>query len=463
MTPIDRRRFLRLMAGTVGGTVVSSSLLGCGIGTDPPDGGGPFPVLPSGYRFYRVKTTGEMLGAGAKSLKLDYLYGGVHLASNGILTVEGRDASRQGGIFQMGLDLAAQRPRVDWERTALLVGDTLSDGRIVSTYESYDVDDIGSIAAVLEADGSDAGRHYGGGLYLDRYQRGFEPLLIAGQTFAGGELYTTGILGDVDVHTGHDVLVVADHERSSETEHARVHSVVHLPGASLANAVPLITTGEIVDGTDRVLSDIGLIDLHDQGAYAYQGRTTAIDEGDGVQAGSAPTERNAILTGNVNAPLETRLLTSGPGTTGELDGDVNYGPRVGPTGQVASIVDLGGEREVLLLGGTPLLRSGDVGPYDGTILGFGPGSIGQDGALYYMLFWRPAGRESGPVVQSLMAFDGRDHRTLLSTGHGLADGGPSVRSILFGTSTEHVNAHHHIVLLCDFDDDSMSVVVGTPV
>ncbi|MDZ7708242.1 MAG: hypothetical protein U5J97_10220 [Trueperaceae bacterium] len=363
MTPIDRRRFLRLMAGTVGGTLVSSSLVGCGIGTEPPGGDGPFPVLPSGYRFYRVKTTGETLGAGSRSLTLDYLYGGVHLASNGILTVEGRDAARQGGIFQMGLDLDAQQPRVDWERTALLVGDTLRDGRVVSTYESYDVDDIGSIAAVLEADGSDAARHYGGGLYLDRYQGGFEPLLIAGQTFAGGELYATGILGDVDVHTGHDVLLVAHHERSSETEHAPVHSIVHLPGASLNEGVSLVTSGELVDGTDHVLSDIGLIDLHDQGAYAYQGRTTAIDEGAGPLATSALAERHAILTGNVTAPQETRLLTSTSSTllTGELDGDVHYGPRVGPTGQVASIVDLGDEREALLLDGaqrTALRRRG---------------------------------------------------------------------------------------------------------
>jgi hypothetical protein len=139
-----------------------------------------------------------------------------------------------------------------------------------------------------------------------------------------------------------------------------------------------------------------------------------------------------------------------------MQGDSDYGPRTGPDGLVAHILALSAGAESLIYGPQVALTTGDPSPAGGEVLGFGPGSFGPDGVLYYTLFSRSvAGLE-------LAAYNGRDHRILLSRGDALSDGSPPIESVIFGTTTEHVDSEGRLAFLCEFPD-ATSLVVGVPV
>lgn len=454
MTPIDRRNFLRLVGGTLGGAVVGTSLVGCGT-TPPPDGSDP--DLPNGYRFHRVKDLGTSAGQGGRTLDLAWLYGGTHLTGEGVLTFDARDASGRSGLFQLGLDLEGERPRIEWERTIVLAGETLADGRVVRRLEAMDVGASGNVAAVVAAAGpSDPTKHYGSGLYLEAGRDGLEPIVIAGHD-VGGERFATGHIGDIDLDGADDLLAVIGHAPTGDAIDVG-ETLLHLPGASLSGARAVLASGEAVPATDHLVADLGLIDRHASGHFSVQAATQSLNAA--LSGAQEPAAGTAVVSGRLATPGDLRVTAgSSELQAGRHSGELRYGPRIGPDGDPFVILSSGGDAERLVLGDRVLLASGDPSPAGGSVLGFSPGAISANGVGYYTLYSAAA---DGTPSMALVATDGREHRVLLAGGDTLADGTSRVNSFLFGTTTKHVDPLERIVLICDFEDGSTSIVAGVP-
>lgn len=442
MQHVDRRDFIKIMAGSIGG-VILTTCFGCGGSSN----------IPNGYRFFRIKTTGEATAGG---FSIDRFSGTAHISSNGILTFNAQNTGNQSGIFQVAVDFAKRIPGIEWERSVLLEGETLTDDRVVSRFQAMDVNDDGNIAAVLVADGSNPNTHYGAGLYLDADRRGFEPVMIAGTTFEGGDLYSTGILGDVDLHDDNEMIVVAHHAPNGAGSMPG-QGLLHLPGSSLAASRMIMSTGDALSTTDHTITDFGLVDLHDNGHFAVQASTSSIETLTKGSGGASEPSGKTILTSTLQAPADHLLLTSCPViNAGTHLSDASYGSRMGADGKAATIISLPGEKPSLILDDQVLLRVGDPSPAGGVIIGFGPGAFGADGVFFYTLF------SNNYAGMALVAFNGREHHVILSRGETLSDGGMPVETILFGTTTKHVDAQQRIVLLCEFTDGTMSLVAGIP-
>jgi hypothetical protein len=453
MTPIDRRTFLRLVGGTVGGAVVGTSLVGCGT-TPPPDGGDP--DLPNGYRFHRVKDLGASAGQGGRTLDLAWFYGGTHLTGEGVLTFDARNGAGRSGLFQLGLDFGGERPRIEWERTVVRSGETLADGRVVKRLEAMDVGASGNVAAVVQAAGpSDPTRHYGAGLYLEAGRDGLEPVVTAGD--AVGNRLANGHLGDIDLDGADDLLIVLGHAPAGDGIDVG-ETLLHLPGASLSGARPVLASGEAVPATDHLVSDLGLIDRHASGHFTVQAATEPLNAS--LAGAQGPATGTAVVSGRLATPGDLRLTAGSNELGAGLHlGELRYGPRIGPGGDPFVILGGEGDAERLVLGDRALLASGDPSPAGGNVLGFAPGAISASGVGYYTLFSEAA---DGTPSMALVATDGREHRVLLAGGDTLADGTSRVNSFLFGTTTKHVDPLERIVLICDFEDGSTSIVAGVP-
>ncbi|MGM0451999.1 MAG: hypothetical protein ACQERN_02385, partial [Thermodesulfobacteriota bacterium] len=260
----NRRDFLKFLAGSIGGVMLTTTF-GCN-----GSGSSGYTALPNGYRFYRIKSTGQAAGNGADSLLIDYFYGTAHISNNNILTFDARNIENRGGIFQLGVDFSGSKPRIEWERTALLTDQTLPDDRIVGQFHAMDVNDQGNIAVNIvagnKASGGQPPAHYGHGLYLDYEQGGFAPLVLAGTELHGRQRFCSGILGDVDLHENNEILAVVHHAPNGEGS-TPGQGLFHLPAASVVSSNMVLNTGDYLNNTDHSLSHIGLIDRHDSGYF----------------------------------------------------------------------------------------------------------------------------------------------------------------------------------------------------
>lgn len=448
MKDIDRRSFIKLTAAAIGGAM----LTGCSFGGGSDSGA----TFPNGYRFYRIKSTGETVGTGSRNLPIDYFYGSTHISSNGIITFDARDSGETGGIFQLGVDFTGTAPKIEWERCALLPGDTLADNRTVARARALDVDDSGNIATVIDADGSNISQHFGSGLYLDTEQKGFEPVLIAGDEFEDGELYATGTIGDVDLHENSRILAVVSHSPNSSGSMPG-QSLLHLPDASLKASRSVMTTGDVITGTEHEIVGLGLVDLNDNNNFAVSSHSSPLTAGIAASATDGESFSQCTITGNLDTPSENQLLTASlPVGAGTHTGDSGFGPRMGADGTVYTKITNSDESETLIHDEKVLLKTGDMSLDGNEILGFSTGSVGADGIYYYTLY---SNSETGI---SLAAYNGGEHRILLSRGDVLADGGAPVENILFGTTTKHVDSHNRLIMLCEFTDGSVSLVAGIP-
>lgn len=448
----NRRDFLKLVAGSLGGAILSSC--GSGGGGAGPSGPGAVPGLPNAYRFYRLKSSGETV-AGSP---IDHFYGSTHLCENGRLSFNSRDASDRGGLYELMVDFAGERPTVAGERVAIEVGQTLADGRLVHRVNAVDTNRDGDLAVtVLAGNPGDNPAHFLEGLYLERGGGGFQPVLLAGQSLGNG-IKATGMFGDIDLHSGGDLLIVANHV-PEDAGFRPGQGLFYVPASTPSSSSLLMSTGDPVPAADALVAGIGLIDLHDHGIYVAQASANRVYDATTRRARAGGGEpETVLLRGNVAAPADARPVASSRGiSAGALSGDTLYGPRVGPDGLVAHILSGPGDVESLIYGSQVVLTTGDPSPAGGEVLGFGPGAISETGVLYYTLFSRS---HSG---LDLVAFNGREHRVILSRGDTLADGGAAVEAIIFGTSTEHLDSTGRLTLLCEFADRSSSVVVGLPV
>lgn len=442
MNHLNRREFIQLTATAIGGIM----LTGCGSGS----GSG----APNGYRFYRIKGNGATVDPMGTSFPIERFYGSVHISSNGIISFDAMNADKRRGLFQLGVDLDGSRPKIIWERSALLAGDSLDDGRVVSSFKSYDVDQRGNIAAVIDADVRHHEEHYGSGLYVEYEQQGFTPILIAGQELHGGEAKSSGIFGDVSF-VEQSIITHVHHLPANGSQSTSKNSLIHLPDSSLAASRILASSGELVAGTDHNIATFGLLDHNNGGDYT----ATLATSHSGLEALSQASSSHLNITGNINYPSDLQIMTAPfPVTTGSnaISGEGGYGSRVGPDAAVYSLLDVGDEMN-LLRNDQLILATGDAS-LTGTVRAITTGSAGADGLYYYTAVTEV----DGHIGMTLFLYDGISHIPLLASGDTLFEGSATVEQILFGTTTKHIDDENRIVLFCSFSDGTTSLVLGLP-
>jgi len=454
MKDLNRRGFLRISAGAMGGVLLTSCFGGPGGPSSCPDG---YPDIPNGYRFYRVKSTGQTVG---NDFNIDYLYGSAHILPDGTMYLDAKDADDRGGFFKLDMDFSGSTPQITEETAVLVEGETLSDGRLVDRFSSVDVNESGNVAAIIGAgnSSSDSGDHYGAGLYVNIGGTGFQPLLKAGDEFTGYGCFSNGSFGDVDIHADDNILVVAGYT-PTDGRSTPGQGIFHIPAGDVSDLAMVNSTGEPIPGTDHSVVGFGLIDMHDDGNYVAQGSSVQIAAESSLRSSKSAgsTMGSVLLSSNVRISTEKSLLVSEQSLTAESNtGEVTFGPRIGAEGKIASIVSGADGSQTLYYDGKKVLSTGEQINDRAKILSFGTGSIGRDGILYYTMI---TDEQDGIT---LVAYNGCEHRILLTKGDVLSDGGMPVESIVFGTTTEHVSPDGKIAFVCDFEDESMSLVVGIP-
>lgn len=447
MGEISRREFIRISSCALGGVI----LVGCSDSGNGGSGGGR--TIPNGYYFYRLKTSGQQVGTGSRSLSIYDFGGSAHISESGVFTFDAIDVNGRQGLFQLHVDLAGRLPAILDERTSIISGDVLGDGREVQKCLRHDVNNQGNIAAVVRP-ANNSEKHYGSGLYLNISESGFERILGSGDSFHQGLYESTGILGDVSLREGNSLLFEANHLTGA----APKSSIFHLPGASLSSSKQMMSTGDYINGTDQYLTGFGIIDhIADSHfsvtvSHQYSGLL-------GVEQGTASSAVNSLLTGYISNPGDHLLLSAGPEiSTADHTANVHYGPRIGPDGTVYS--KIADEFKESLIAGSEVIKTTDGVTREGyKVDSFTPGCVGPDGIFYYTEY----AETDKALHTALYAYDGTDHKVILSTGNTLSDGGAPVKNILFSTTTHHVGDDGIITLVCEFEDNSSALIVGIPI
>jgi hypothetical protein len=393
---------------------------------------------------------GESVDGG---FSIDSFYGSAHVLPNGTITFDARDGSDKGGIFQLDVDFSGYKPVIDSERTILKKGDTLADGRVVDKVSAFDMNDSGSVAAVISSE--NVKDHVGSGVYASVNNSGMIPVVVGKDAFPNYSCFSSSSFGDIDIHDNDDILVSASYT-PTDGRSTSGQGLFHLPSASLASCNLVNSTGEIIPGTDHLVTSFGLIDMHDDGNYVVQGSSEAISTKGRIPSADETCD-SVLISSNVNKSRESRVVSATKAISAEISnvGSVNYGPRVDGKGNELSIVNHDDGSESLQLNGNTILETGDRLIGRTSILNFGPGAVGEDGVIYYTMI------TDEEECISLVAYNGHRHEVLLSRGDILSDGG-LVENIIFGTTTGHVDSYGRLSFLCEFGDGSASLVVGIP-
>jgi len=445
MADYSRRDFIRLSSCALGGVI----LAGCGSGNGGSGGG---VSTPNGYYFYRLKTAGEQAGTGSRAFGVYEFGSSVHLSKDGIVTFDALDVDGNQALFQFDVDFSGSKPQISQELTALLSGDILADGRVVKKFVAHDVNEDGNIAAVIQP-ANNSEQHYGSGLYLNTARSGFERILGVGDVFHNDLYESTGIIGDVSLGGGNSLLFAANHLTGSAPQ----SSIFHLPGGLLANSNLVMSTGDYLNSSEEQFTGFGILDHLADGYFSVTASHRLSDYLGANQAGSDGSV-NSLLGGHLANPDDHLLISAGSNMLNSIHtATVHYGPRVAPDGTVYSkIADP--DRESLIAGDVVIKTTDEVTFRGDKIDSFTPGCVSPDGVFYYSEY---SDTRDG-LYTDLYAYDGENHRLILSTGDTLSDGGSPVKHILFSTTTNHIDADGRLVFVCEFVDKSSAVVVGMP-
>lgn len=449
---LSRRNFLKLTGGVLGGAVLASGVTGC------IDTGNGHSSFPNGYRFYRVKNGGETAGTDSRNLALDYFRGSVHISDNNVITFDGVNSDKQVGIVQIAMDFDSATPKIEWEKIAVMTDEYLEDGRYVGNFKSMDVNREGNVAVDIAAKTPSGENltHTGSGIYLQTDNGSFQPVFTYGQKFAGETVFTTGQLGDIDLHDNNEILFVS-HLKYVGDDSANGYGVIHLPQASVEFSQLLMATGDFVPYSNHSLEMFGLIDLNDNGHYAVGGHAKSLELSSRADEAA---NKALLLTGNVSTS-ENFLLGADPSIgNSSHTASCFYAPRTTSTGDVYTITWESDEEHMsLFLGSDKIIETGDFTPLGNSAICMSTGSVSHDDSIFYSVIGVD---NRGYTTQELVHYNGEGHSVLLCNGDVLSDGGAPVENIYFGGTTLQADSNDRIVFYCTFTDGTKSLVVGIP-
>lgn len=351
-------------------------------------------------------------------------------------------------------------PKIEWENIAAMTDETLPDGRYVGNFKAMDVNSDGNIAVDVMAKTPSGGSitHQMSGLYLQTdINEGFQPVLTYGQKLDGDSVFTTGQLGDIDLHDDNEIMF-AGHFKSVDDSSEHGQGVMYLPGASVEDSQMLVSTGDFVPLSNHAFESFGLLDMHDNGHYAIGGQAVSLSSP--KDGSSDDASQPLLISGNVATSENSVLGATESMSVGVVKAPCFFGPRVTSAGKIYSIGwDEANDNMHLYLDENKVISSGDVSPLGNTALYFSTGSVAGDNALFYTI---TSSQINGKIVQELVYFDGSAHTVLLTSGERLSDGSEPVENIVFGGTTKHVDSQNRLVFYCTFTDGSKSLVLGIP-
>jgi len=448
-----RRDFLKGLGGALGAVVLTSS---CGSGGGSSSNNNTS-LIPNGYRFFRVLTTGDPLPEGNTLFAMP---GAAMINSRNELFVYGLDQADRSGFYELLLDFGGSRPAVLRARKVIREGDVLKDSKVVDQVTSGDVNDLGSFAAVVKTTDNLSG------LYLERQKSGFEPVAgyLTGMPNGAGKFGS--FFGDVDIHDNDNILFVAQYAPYGIVQGRQ--GLIYLPGGEVNEKGSIVTsTADLIPETGGFISGLGLVDMHDNGNYVLQayGMSQAMITGQKVSAGAGRLDAEAasmLITGNVKDPFTRTLRSisssipvkkSTAARPGFTYGELRYGPRIGNSNKAAFVVHVNGSHMVMVYDGNPVISTGSLSPLGNPVSSVAAPVVGADGLLYYQ-----AVTEQG---MELVVYNGVDSKTILTNGDTVD--GAVLRSLFFGFMTEQVDKAGRVVFTADFEDGNTSLVIGIPV
>lgn len=449
---IQRRDFLKMLGGALGAVTLTTS---CGS-----SGGSTAATLvapiPNGYRFYRVLSSGDALPGGNT---LAAVPGSVSLNNINEIYFYGMDQSSVNGYYELAIDYAKPRPAVARVRKVVREGDVLNDSKEVVQINMGDMNDNGSVAAVIQTNDKLSG------LYLEREKKGFDPVAGYLAALPGGGGKFGAIFGDVDIHSNDDILLVAHFAPDGSAQAQQ--GLFYLPGGEVNQKGSIVaSTQDLIPNIDGFVTGIGLVDLHDNGNYvmqAYGVTTTAHMKQQATPSGGTLDSISAsmLISGHVGTQaskvlhsashiLKSRVAAVWDGLS---VGEVMYGPRIGANNDVAYVVHETGTQQVLNYNGKQVYSTASLSPLGATIVSMSAPVVGSNGLLYTQVV-TDKGLE-------LLVYNGAELKTVLSKDDQV-DGAP-LSSFFFGFMPDQVDSSGRIVLTGDFPDGSTSIIVGIPI
>ncbi len=446
---INRRDFIKLMGGALGGVALAS----CGSRSSDET---PVAPIPNGYTFYKLVSSGDPLPGGNT---LGAIPGTVTINDKNEVCFYGLDQTNTNGFYEVQVDFDSSRPKVVQKRKVVREGDELKDKKVVSQINMADTNDHGSFAATIQTDDNLSS------LYLEREKQGLEPIAGLRTTLPGGGGKFGGNFGDLDIHDNNDVLIVS-HFAPSDTAQGH-QGLFHLPGGEVNQQGRIVaSTRDAIPGTDGFLTGIGLIDMHDNGNYvmqAYGSNSSQLMQTTRKSAGIMDAVASSMLiSGNARNQFSKVLKSASPslktvrklvGMEDIAVGEIKYGPRIGAGNNAAYVNHINDNHQVLNYNGKQVVSVGSVTPLGATIVSLSAPVVGSDGLLYYQ-----ASTDKG---LELMVYNGPELRTILSKDD-IVDGSV-MRSFFFGFMPDQVDSSGRIVITGDFQDGSTSIVIGIPI
>jgi hypothetical protein len=459
---VNRRDFLRKLGTALGGVTLigggSNLLLGQ-------------TALPSGYRFYRVLTTGKPLPFGTnpvktvgaavmlgsfehpqKPVQTDVLY------FHGTPTEQARAGEPQ-ALFRADLSYkpGSGEPTLTEVLIEVAQGDELTNVSgvpkdelpiVVGTLGIGSANSSAAYATTISvndygdqsSDGSVQAKSAPGVYLYDPFTRAWTKVARLGDDSPDGGQYG-GFFGDVKLNEDGSVLfaaattvqptpppvVAGSAQRSRVPWYVGSHALVQsIPGSPLDSSI-ILKTGDPLPGTAAVIEGFGLIDAVNGEHYVAQVNAKRLDIF-GALAGTAVVRGRLRPTRDLETAPEVDLLAGSPRlfpngiprTLDTLVGETIIGPRIGFGGLTAVVThdaltvpgagsfDLQRLSTWGRLGRDLILRAGDVGASTASALG-GP-VVSSETAITYVA------EPLGDGTTRLLVSNGSETKVILKSG-----------------------------------------------
>jgi hypothetical protein len=460
---MERRDFLKLVGGAAGGLFLPSFLSCSNNNKDKYTGA----VMPNGYQYSRLFTTGDPLPDAGEAL---FLPGSVFI--NDLHQVFFHAGDRLGrttaglnmGIYQLDLNFAESMPVPAGLRKRIRSGET-HGGKTIETVGLGDSNSQGYLACklFLKEDQTES-------IHLDRGQ-GLEPLVAYLAKIPGYNGTYAASLGNFDLYDENILITTHYMHNAEKVSYEGLFNLPLSPGNGQTSL--LAKTGDLLPGTFTSIDRFGLFQGGgSNGAYVFQAHTTAASNQPG-NGGSNLQRGTAVLTGRIREPGVETLKVVATNRSGDLNaanqvvgqpalGETSYGSRIGANGKIAGVTHVTDTDMVLSYNGAVLLSTGARTPQDRVIYSFGPPVVGPDGLVYFVAYTDE--NVNGNVIEELIVSNGRDMATYLTTGVKLGGvGSPTLLTIAFGLVKDQVDSEGRLVFVGEFDNETLSVIMGIPV
>ena len=461
---INRRDFLKLMGAAVGGV----ALTGCGGGSSGGD-----VALPNAFKMTPVFTTGMALpdsdqllgletGQRGAARSLSFLSGAIMMNDRGEIFFHAKDGQGGLGWYVLQMDYSGSSPAPVSVSKLIRTGDSLPDGSTVARVGNSDTNILGRFVTIVE--NSENLPH----VYIQP-ERGSSFISLAG--FNDPVPGANGTFGGNFVHLSlddSDDLLLTGHY-ADQDEGRSYNALFYLKELQIDDSGKLLLRSDsLIPDSNDVISNIGIPCLN-QKQFVIQAQAehtpSAVSSTTNDQSGLFSLQPTCLIKGHIDDPLGQELLVASDAldvssgrsaSAGFENGDLIMGPRIGPNGHTAYVVHMDDESQILYFDGREAASTGYRSIDDTLIQTISAPVISKKELLFYLL-----GTDHG---QELWVSNGYFPGRVLSAGvNGDFVDGQRVNAIIHGAQPTQSDSYGRICFVAEFEDQTMALMLGTPV